>query len=90
MSASASPKPALDPAHGLMTEAETEVYCLLRKYRVRQHYLATSAAKAPRYAVFAVGAGQITEPTSSAEAHAEAAALTARDIVATLGRSGAA
>lgn len=67
----------------VLTEEETEVYLLLRKYQVRSHYLASSSASAVRYAVFANGA-QITAPTSHAEAKSDSDRLTAKDIVKAL------
>lgn len=69
---------------GQLTEAETQVYFLLRKFRVQKHYRATAAMKATRYAVWAHGGGQITEPATSAEARAAADLLTAKEIVRAL------
>ena len=75
--------PSPDVAEGL-NEAETQVYFLLRKYRPQKHYRATTAAGAVRYAIFARGGGQITEPMTSKEANEAAAFMTAREIVSTL------
>jgi hypothetical protein len=70
-----------------LTEAETEAYLLLRKYRVFKHYRATSAAKATRYAVFLNGGVQISEPVTHAEAKKQADILTAKEIARQLGRA---
>jgi hypothetical protein len=68
---------------GVLGVAETQVYLLLRKYRVQKHYRASRAAKVTRYAVYANGE-QLTEPKTFVEATADRDFLTAKAIVPAL------